>query len=103
MAGLAEPGGRGSGQRAQAGAADGARSDRPPRSRVLQSVASAPQARPGLHGRGGGRGRGQVGELWQWDSRHMGGEQRVSEQPPIVRTQIRREELPRAFFKLEAL
>lgn len=32
----------------------------------------------------------------------MGGEQRVSEQPPIVRTQIRREELPRAFFKLEA-
>lgn len=33
----------------------------------------------------------------------MGGEQRVSEQSPIVRTQIRREELPRAFFKLEAL
>lgn len=55
---LSPAGGRGSGPRVQAGAAGGGSGLRAlSLARVLQSVASAPQARLGLRGKGGGRGR----------------------------------------------
>lgn len=79
-------------------AAGGARRERALRSRALQSVASAPQARLGLRGKGGGRGRGRGwGAPRQWDSRDTRGGQRVSEQPPEWELRSDRRRLQRAF------
>lgn len=92
MAGLGEPGGRGSGHRYRPGPRAAREGSGLRALAFCNLLRLLPRLTPGSAVKRVGEGGTGVGALWRWDSGHTGGGQWGFEQPPRVGTQTRRKE-----------